>query len=86
MAWHHPNRKALPRWVLDVGNQMFHKTITIVQRMLPNIENLVIIRNLIDALEWEYLRKKAILDVEEGIGADSTAVKKAIKEVENEVQ
>jgi len=62
---------------------MFHKVVTVVQRMLPTIENLVVIRNLVDALEWEYLRKKEVLDVAEGIGVDSTAVKKAIKEAED---
>lgn len=83
MAWHHPDKRNSPRWVLDVGNQMFHKVVTVVQRMLPTIENLVVIRNLVDALEWEYLRKKEVLDVAEGIGVDSTAVKKAIKEAED---
>jgi hypothetical protein len=80
MAGHHPDREAMPEWVLDVGNQIFHKTVTIVQRMLPNAENITVIHNLIMALEFEYLVKRAVLDMEEGIGSDSTAVKNAIKE------
>jgi hypothetical protein len=80
MAGHHPDREAMPEWVLDVGNQIFHKTVTIVQRMLPNAENITVIHNLIMALEFEYLIKRAVLDTEEGIGQDSTAVKKAIAE------
>ena len=48
--------------------------------MLPNEENVTIIHNLIMALEFEYLVKRAILDVGEGIGRDSTAVRKALKE------
>jgi hypothetical protein len=80
MAGHHPDREAMPEWVLDVGNQIFHKAVTIVQRMLPNAENITVIHNLIMALEFEYLVKRAVLDMEEGIGQDSTAVKNAIKE------
>jgi hypothetical protein len=48
--------------------------------MLPNAENITVIHNLIMALEFEYLVKRAVLDMEEGIGQDSTAVKNAIKE------
>jgi hypothetical protein len=80
MANHHPDRENFPEWVLDVGNQYFHKTTTIVQRMLPTPENVTIIHNLIMALEYEYLIKRCILDVEEGIAKDAPAVKKAIKE------
>lgn len=80
MANHHPDREGLPEWVLDVGNQIFHKTLTIVGRMLPTPENVTIIHNLIMSLEFEYLIKRALLDVYDGIGKDSTAVKKAIKE------
>jgi hypothetical protein len=80
MAGHHPDRSAFPEWVLDVGNQIFHKAITICQRMLPTPENVTVIHNLIMSLEYEYLIKRAVLDMKEGIGADSAAVKKAIKE------
>ena len=80
MAGHHPDREGMPEWVLDVGNQIFHKTVTIVQRMLPNAENITVIHNLIMALEYEYLIKRAVLDTEEGIGLESTAVKKALLE------
>jgi len=80
MAGHHPDREAMPEWVLDVGNQIFHKTVTIVQRMLPNAENVTVIHNLIMALEYEYLVKRAALDTEEGVGLESTAVKKALAE------
>jgi hypothetical protein len=80
MAGHHPDRSGLPEWTLDLGNQIFHKTVTIVQRMLPNAENVTIIHNLIMALEWEYLIKRANLDMYEGLNKDTTAVKKALKE------
>lgn len=80
MAGHHPDRAGLPEWTLDLGNQVFHKTVTIVQRMLPNEENVTIIHNLIMALEYEYLCKRAVLDVSQGINKDTTAVKNAIKE------
>lgn len=80
MANHHPDREKYPEWVIDVGNNIFHKTVTIIQRMLPTPENMAIIRGLIDALEFEYLEKRRFIDVEELIGADSTAVKKALKE------
>ncbi len=80
MANHHPDRDGLPAWVLDVGNQIFHKTVTIVQRMLPTEENVTIIHNLIMALEWEYLSKRCILDVGEGLCYNSVAVQKALKE------
>jgi len=48
--------------------------------MLPNAQNVTIIHNLIMALEYEYLVKRAALDTEEGIGLESTAVKKALAE------
>lgn len=80
MANHHPDREGLPKWVLDVGNQIFHKTLTIVQRMLPTEENVTIIHNLIMALEWEYLQKRCILDVGEGLCYNAVAVQKALKE------
>jgi hypothetical protein len=80
MANHHPDREKYPEWVIDVGNNIFHKTLTIIQRMLPTPENMAIIRGVLDALEFEYLEKRRFIDVEELIGADSTAVKKALKE------
>jgi hypothetical protein len=48
--------------------------------MLPNAENCTIIHNLIMALEWEYLIKRANLDMYDGLNKDTTAVKKAIRE------
>lgn len=80
-AWHHPNREN-PRWVLIMKNHLFHKVVTLVQRMLPNVENVMYIRQFIDALEYEYLKKREVLDVAQGIGADSNAVIKAIKKTE----
>lgn len=80
MANHHPDRDKYPEWVIDVGNNHFHKTLTIVQRMLPTPENMAVIRGLIDAMEYEYLEKRRFIDLEELIGADSAAVKKALKE------
>jgi hypothetical protein len=80
MASHHPDRAGMPTWVLDLGNQFFHKAVTIVQRMLATPENVTVIHNLIMALEYEYLIKRAVLDMEEGIGKDVPAVRKALKE------
>lgn len=80
MASHHPDREGLPRWILDLGNNIFHKAVTIVQRMKPTEENVTIIHNLIMALEWEYLIKRCILDQEQELGAETPAVKKALKE------
>lgn len=80
MANHHPDREKYPEWVIDLGNQMFHRVVGIVQRMLPTPENMAVIRGLCDSLEYEYLEKRRYIDVHELIGADSTAVKKALKE------
>jgi hypothetical protein len=80
MANHHPDREGLPSWVLDLGNQIFHKTCTVVQGMLPTEENVTIIHNLIMALEWEYLIKRAVLDVGEGLCMNTVAVRKALRE------
>ena len=80
MASHHPDRGGMPTWILDLGNQFFHKAVTIVQRMLPTPENVTVIHNLIMALEYEYLIKRAVLDMQEGIGKDVPAVRKALKE------
>lgn len=82
MSWHHPDYDH-PEWVIDVGNREFHKIITIMQRMNPTPENLAVIRGLIDSLEYEYLQKRRVLDVKEGIGKDSAAVKRS-KEKANE--
>ena len=78
MSYHHPDY-AYSDWVIWVGNREFHKTITIVQRMRPTPENLAVIRGLIDSLEYEYLQKRRTLDVAEGVGKDSAAVKRAQK-------
>jgi len=63
MALHHPDKEQYPNWVIDTGNHFFHKALTIAQRMKPDPWNLAIIRGFIDALEWEYLKKRRILDV-----------------------
>jgi len=81
-SYHHPDKAEHPRWVLIMKNFLFHKVITIVQRMLPNEDNIMYIRSFIDALEWEYLVKRRFLDVADKIGAESGAVKKAVKEAE----
>lgn len=81
-AYHHPDKHEYPEWVILIKNHLFHKVVTIVQRMLPTTDNLMYIRGFIDALEWEYLCKRRALDVEEKIGADSHAVQKAIEEAE----
>ena len=62
MATHHPDRKRWPDWTLDVGNQLFHKAITIAQTMRCTEENFAILRAFIDALEYEYLQKRRELD------------------------
>lgn len=77
-SWHHPNYDN-PHWVLLIKNFLFHKTLTIIQRMKPTVENVMYIRQYADAIEYEYLRKREIVDVAEGIGADSNAVKKAVE-------
>ncbi len=77
-SWHHPDYSK-PRWVLLIKNFLWHKVVTMIQRMNPTQENIMYIRQFIDALEWEYLQKRAVCDVEEGIGQDSDAVKKALK-------
>jgi hypothetical protein len=48
--------------------------------MLPTEENVTIIHNLIMALEWEYLMKRAVLDVGEGLCMNTVAVRKALRE------
>lgn len=78
MAWHHPNHDN-PLWVLLLKNQLFHQVVTVVQRMKPTEENIMYIRQLADAIEYEYLRKREILDVEQGLGSESGAVKKALE-------
>lgn len=82
MAWHHPNITDYPKWVIETGNNHFHKTLTIVQSMRATQENIAVIRGLCDSLEYEYLRKRCELDVAEGIGADSAAVKKALEKAD----
>ena len=62
MATHHPNKKDHPNWTLWVGNNYFHKAITIAQKMKPITENLAVLRAFIDALEYEYLQKRRKLD------------------------
>ena len=47
---------------------------------LEGMENVTVIHNLIMALEYEYLIKRCQLDTVEGLGAETAAVKKAIKE------
>jgi len=68
MPRHHPAYKVHPEWTIDLKNHLFHQVATVVQRMKPTEENLMWIRGLIDALEWEYLNKRAILDVEQRMG------------------
>ena len=62
MAKHHPSKALFPYWTLNLGNQLFHKTVTIAQRMNETDENLAKLRALIDALEFEYLMKRRVLD------------------------
>jgi len=62
VAKHHPSKALFPCWTLDIRNQLFHRVVTIVQRMNENEQNLADIRTLIDALEFEYLIKRRVLD------------------------
>ena len=62
MAKHHPSKALFPNWTLDLRNQLFHRVVTIIQRMNETPQNLADIRALIDALEFEYLMKRRILD------------------------
>lgn len=63
MALHHPDKKLYPEWVIDTGNQLFHRCVSIVQEMRPIPENLAIIRGFIDSLEYAYLEKRRYLDI-----------------------
>jgi hypothetical protein len=67
-ARHHPDYEKHPNWTIWMKNHLFHKVVTLVQRMKSTPENLMWIRGFIDALEYEYLQKRAVCDVEEGIG------------------
>lgn len=67
-AYHHPDKQAWPEWVIWMKNHFFHRVCTIVQRMNPTPENIACIRGLLDALEFEYLRKRRVLDEAERIG------------------
>ena len=58
---HHPDYD-YPFWTLNVRNNMFHKTLTILQSMKATTENLADIRAFADAVEYEYLQKRRILD------------------------
>lgn len=61
MPKHHPDYE-YPHWTLDVKNNLFHQTLTVVQRMKATTENLVYIHNLIVSLFYEYTQKIRILD------------------------
>lgn len=75
MALHHPDYLLYPNWVIFLPNQLFHKIVTVVQRMKATNQNLAGIRALIDCLEYEYLRKRQQLDEEENEdAADRRAV------------
>lgn len=80
-AYHHPDY-SVPRWVILIKNHLWHKVVTMVQRMNSTEDNLMYLRGFIDALDVEYLRMRRDLDVAQGIGADSNAVKKAVKKAE----
>lgn len=73
-CWHHPNKASYPDWVILLPNFLFHQVCTVVQRMKANAQNIAAIRGLIDALEYEYLRKRRTLDEAERIGANDEKV------------
>ena len=58
---HHPNRQLYPNWTIAIPRWL-HQVITKIQRMKATEENLAIIRGFIDALEYEYLQKRRVLD------------------------
>ncbi len=62
MAKHHPDKTLYPNWTIETGNQLFHKCLTVAQRMKANCENLAILRAVCDALEYIYLMKRKVLD------------------------
>ena len=62
MPEHHPDRERYPDWTLSLRNHLFHQVCTVCQRMKATTENLADIRALIDALEYEYLMKRRVLD------------------------
>jgi len=59
---HHPSKALFPNWTLNLGNKLFHLTVTVTQRMNATPKNLSKLRALIDALEFEYLMKRRELD------------------------
>lgn len=64
MPLHHPDKERYPDWTMDVGNQFFHKALTIAQGMSPKIENLAVLRAFIDSLEYAYLEMRRELDAD----------------------
>ena len=68
MALHHPDKILYPNWTIETGNSLFHKCLTVAQRMRANAKNLAIIRGFIDALEYCYLLKRRVLDEDENEG------------------
>ena len=62
MAHHHPSKALFPNWTLWIRNQLFHKVITIIQHMNETEQNLADIRAFADAIEFEYLMKRRVLD------------------------
>lgn len=70
-VYHHPNKELYPDWVILLKNDLFHRVLTVVQRMNPTAENLMFIRGLADSLEYEYLMKRRELDIADKIGEES---------------
>ncbi len=68
MAKHHVDKQLYPNWTIETGNKLFHKCLTVIQRMRANAENLATIRGFIDALDYCYLMKRRVLDEDESEG------------------
>jgi len=62
MSLHHPSKALFPFWTLNLGNKLFHQTVTVCQNMNSTPENLAKLRALVDSLEFCYLMMRRELD------------------------
>ena len=65
MALHHPDKERFPDWVLDVGNNLFHRCLTIMQRMKPLPDRLMRINNMFVAIGYILSQKMREADENE---------------------
>jgi len=67
MPAHHPDKERYPDWTLELKNNLFHKVVTVVQRMKSTPENLTAVFNLICSLFYELLRMLREIDEKEKV-------------------